>query len=241
LQAIKANNMEDNIKGAVRRALKNISRQHNQNNPKQKTTFLALEMTYESLCGTPQERIKQIREHLSGKAEQRKKEAEKKGVNYRGAEVRAAGKPMVLEGYAALYNEVTNLGSFEERIAPGAFAGRLEDDVRLLLNHEGAPLARTKNGTLKLEDDDKGLFYRAEIIDTQAGRDLYAMVQRGNITQSSFGFTIEEQEIDSDGVRVINKVGRLLDVSPVTYPAYEATEVHARKEGTTEELEDSAS
>jgi len=86
-------NEDRNIQGAVRRALKNISRQHNQNNPKRKTTFLALEMTFDSLCGTPKERIKQIRQHLSGQAEQRKKEAESNGVNYRGAELRAAGKP----------------------------------------------------------------------------------------------------------------------------------------------------
>lgn len=232
---------ERNIDGAVRRALKNISRQHNQSKPKEKVTAMSLRMTYESLCGTPQERIRQIREHLSGKAEQRKQVAESKGVMYRNAEVRAAAKPMMLEGYAALYNETTDMGSFREKIAPGAFAGRLEDDVRLLLNHDGAPLARTKNGTLQLEDDEKGLLYRAEIVDTQAGRDLYRMVKDGLISQSSFGFTIEEQEIDDDGVRVIRKIGRLLDVSPVTYPAYEATEVHARKKGTDQELEDTTS
>lgn len=232
---------DDNIMGAVRRALKNISRAHNNTKPKQRSTVHALEIAYSNLCGTPQERIRQIREHLSGRDQQRKQAAESKGVMYRNAEVRTAGKPMVLEGYAALYNEVTDLGNFREMIAPGAFAGRFEDDVRLLLNHDGAPLARTKNGTLKLDDDEKGLLYRAEIVDTQAGRDLYRMVKDGLITQSSFGFTIEEQDIDDDGVRVIRKVGRLLDVSPVTYPAYESTEVHARKKGTDQELEDTAS
>jgi HK97 family phage prohead protease len=219
---------QDSIMGAVRRALKNISRAHNATRSEQKTTAYALEIAYNNLPGTPKERIHQIRQHLRGELQIRKEAAERSGVKYRTSEVRAASKPMVLEGYAALYNEPTDLGAFREMIAPGAFAEVLEDDVRLLLNHDGAPLARTKNGTLELSDDDKGLLYRAELIDTQAGRDLYAMVQRGDITQSSFGFTIERQEIQEDGLRVITKVGRLLDVSPVTYPAYEATEVYAR-------------
>jgi len=231
--------MSNEISGAVKRALKNISQEHNRSAVGQKTTAYALQCVYSTLCGTEKERIQQLRKYLSGELEVRKTQAEQSGVMYRNAEVRAANKSMVLEGYAALYNEPTNLGPFREMIAPGAFEDVMQDDVRLLLNHDGAPLARTKNGTLELSDDERGLLYRAELIDTQAGRDLYAMVKRGDITQSSFGFTIEKQEIQEDGLRVITKVGRLLDVSPVTYPAYETTEVHARKAGTEQEHSDS--
>lgn len=147
----------------------------------------------------------------------------------RNATLRAGKKPMTLEGYAALYDEETVVGGQRERIERGAFDGRLEDDVRLLFNHDNnMPFARTTNGTLKLTTDERGLYYKANIIDTQAGRDLYAMVQRGDVTQSSFAFSISERSFD-DGVMVIEKVGQLYDVSPVTYPAYEATSVVARK------------
>lgn len=143
-------------------------------------------------------------------------------------EVRAA-QPMVLEGYAALFDEETDLGAFREVIARGAFDDVLNDDVRLLLDHEPPPLARTTNGTLQLSVDDKGLKYRAELVDTQAARDLYAMVKRGDINQSSFAFTIAEQEFDSNSeLRTVTKVARLFDVAPVTYPAYEQTTVVAR-------------
>ena len=147
----------------------------------------------------------------------------------RSATLRAGKKPMTLEGYAALYDEETVVGGQRERIQRGAFEGRLEDDVRLLFNHDNnMPFARTTNGTLKLSVDERGLYYKANVIDTQAGRDLYAMVQRGDVTQSSFAFSISERSFD-DGVMVIEKVGQLYDVSPVTYPAYEATSVVARK------------
>jgi len=136
---------------------------------------------------------------------------------------------MTLEGYAALYDEETVVGGQRERIERGAFEGRLEDDVRLLLNHDQTvPFARTTNGTLKLTADERGLYYKADVIDTQAGRDLYAMVKRGDISQSSFAFTIEKRRYD-DGVMVIEKVGTLYDVSPCAFPAYSQTSVTARK------------
>jgi len=136
---------------------------------------------------------------------------------------------MTLEGYAALYDEETVVGGQRERIERGAFEGRLDDDVRLLFNHDNnMPFARTTNGTLKLSLDENGLYYKADVIDTQAGRDLYAMVKRGDVSQSSFAFNISERRFE-EGVMVIEKVGQLYDVSPVTYPAYEATTVVARQ------------
>jgi HK97 family phage prohead protease/HK97 family phage major capsid protein len=152
-------------------------------------------------------------------------------VELRTAEVRAAGDDsLVIEGYAANFEQRTDLGYFKEEIARGAFDDVIEDDVRLLLNHEGAPMARTTNGTLELSIDDTGLKYRAALADTQDGRDLYKLIKRGDITQSSFAFTIAEQEWSEDrSTRTVTKMARLLDVSPVTYPAYPTTTVAARQ------------
>jgi len=152
-------------------------------------------------------------------------------IEIRTAEIRAAkdSESMIVEGYAAIYDDPTEITPhLTESISRGAFDEVLGDDVRLLLNHEGAPLARTTNGTLELTADERGLFYRAELSDTTAGRDLYTMIQRGDITQSSFAFIIGEERRDDANVRHVTRIARLLDVSPVSYPAYEATTVSAR-------------
>ena len=159
-------------------------------------------------------------------------------------EVRAQGDAdeLRVEGYAAVFNQETNLGFFREQIARGAFSDVMNDDVRLLLNHDGAPLARTTNQTLTLSVDDEGLRYEAILSDTTQGRDLYKMIQRGDITQSSFAFTIKGEEWDKEtNTRTITKVGRLLDVSPVTYPAYPQASVSARSkfEAMAEEVNES--
>ena len=150
-------------------------------------------------------------------------------VELRVMEVRAAEGERRIEGYAATFNDVTDLGYFREQIAVGAFDGHLADDVRLLINHTGVPLARTTNGTLRLSVDETGLRYEAQLADTQEGRDLYTLIKRGDISQSSFAFSIEEEAWDNKAnLRTVNKVGRLYDVSPVTYPAYATTTVAAR-------------
>jgi len=165
-------------------------------------------------------------------------------VEVRTMEVRAQGDAdeLRVEGYAAVFNQETNLGFFREQIARGAFSDVMNDDVRLLLNHDGAPLARTTNQTLTLSVDDEGLRYEAILSDTTQGRDLYKMIQRGDITQSSFAFTIKGEEWDKEtNTRTITKVGRLLDVSPVTYPAYPQASVSARSkfEAMAEEVNES--
>ena len=151
-------------------------------------------------------------------------------VELRTAEVRAAGDDaLVVEGYASNFDVEYDLGYFKETVARGAFDDVMQDDVRFLLNHTGAPLARTTNGTLELSVDDQGLKYRAALADTQDGRDLYKLIKRGDISQSSFAFSIEADTWSEDrSTRTITKVGRLLDVSSVTYPASPTASVYAR-------------
>ena len=130
-----------------------------------------------------------------------------------------------ITGHAAVFNQMSSdLGGFREIIAPDAFSDVLNDDVRALVNHDpNLLLARTSSGTLKLEQTEKGLSFGFDVPDTTYGRDLIISMERGDITQSSFAFTIEDDswETTEDGeVRTINKVKQLYDVSPVTYPAY---------------------
>ena len=151
-------------------------------------------------------------------------------VELRVSEVRAASDDtLTVSGYAAVFDDITDIGYFKERIARGAFEGVMQDDVRLLINHTGVPLARTTNGTLDLEVDDTGLRYTARLADTTEGRDLYKLIKRGDISQSSFAFTIADEDWDRKAnLRTITRMGALLDVSPVTYPAYPTTTVAAR-------------
>lgn len=146
---------------------------------------------------------------------------------YLPAELRTedAAQPTI-EGYGAIFNSFSDdLGGFVEKIAPGAFDGRLQDDVRALFNHdERYVLGRTTSGTLHLAVDDNGLHYKALPPDSQTIRDLVLEpMRRGDITQSSFSFTIldDDWQVENDRVlRTIHSVKRLYDVSPVTYPAY---------------------
>lgn len=144
-----------------------------------------------------------------------------------------------ITGYAAVFDTETVIGGkdwgFREKIAKGAFAEALKiSDVRALFNHEeDHVLGRVKAGTLRLSEDDYGLKVEIDPPDTQDARDLIVKMQRGDIDQMSFAFTMEGgvQIWDESGdipLRVIEKVGELLDVSVVTYPAYPETEAAAR-------------
>ena len=139
-------------------------------------------------------------------------------------------------GYAALFNSMSEeLYGFREIIDPGAFDQADISDVRALFNHDNnLLLARTKSGTLDLEIDGNGLRYEFEAPNTSYGKDLVELMKRGDVTQSSFGFTIasdgEYWEV-RDGempIRHITRVQKLYDVSPVTYPAYPDTSVAVR-------------
>lgn len=157
------------------------------------------------------------------------KDAEKRTMGT--IEVREAeGDEMILEGYAAVFNSETDLGHFREVIKPGAFDDVMDNDVRALINHDpNLVLGRTKNGTLELSQDERGLKYRVKLGGQQYAKDFYESVKRGDISQSSFAFTIDKQSWNEERtVRSVDKVRQLLDVSPVTYPAYAAATVQAR-------------
>ena len=130
-------------------------------------------------------------------------------------ELRVDGDKPTVVGYGAVFNSMSNdLGGFREFISPKAFEGRLKDDVRFLINHEGMPLARTINGTLRLSVDEKGLRYEADMPNTSTARDLMELLKNGTINQSSFAFTVEEDSWEvKDGmnIRTIDKVSTLFD------------------------------
>jgi len=144
------------------------------------------------------------------------------------------GKRMII-GYAAKFNSITELtkGVFEQ-IAPGAFDNDvLKQDVRALFNHDpNFVLGRTASGTLKLSVDEIGLKYHITPPDTEQARSLMESINRGDISQSSFGFKVGKDIWEERGngtyQRTIQKVERLFDISPVTYPAYEETSVALR-------------
>ena len=151
--------------------------------------------------------------------------AEVRTFDVQDLELRMDGDKPTVVGYGAVFNSESNdLGGFREYIAPGAFDGRLEDDVRFLINHDAnLVLARTTNGTLRLSVDEKGLRYEADMPNTSTARDLMELLKNGTISQSSFAFTVEEDSWEvKDGmnIRTIDKVSQLYDVSSVTYPAY---------------------
>ncbi|PHM31295.1 HK97 family phage prohead protease [Xenorhabdus innexi] len=155
-------------------------------------------------------------------------------------EVRAdtqENQPTRIVGYGSVFNSRSEpLWGFREIIKPGAFDEVLNDDVRGLFNHDpNFILGRSTSGTLALSVDDTGLCYDITAPDTQTIRDLVlAPMQRGDITQSSFAFRVardgEHWYEDEEGVviREITQFSRLFDVSPVTYPAYQAADSAVR-------------
>jgi len=146
----------------------------------------------------------------------------------------ANGCKKKIGGYAARFNSMSqDLGGFTERIAPGAFAkSLLTADVRCLFNHDAnIVLGRTLSKTLRLIEDEFGLMYECDMPDTQMARDMVmAPIERGDVSECSFGFyTIHDswETIEGRQVRTLHEC-ELLDVSPVTYPAYKSTDVSAR-------------
>lgn len=149
------------------------------------------------------------------------------------AELREEGEGEIV-GYAAVFNQPSeDLGGFVEVIEPGAFRDVLDDDVRALFNHDSNyVLGRNRAGTLGLAEDDRGLESRIKPPATQWANDLLVSMRRGDVDQMSFGFSVETDDWKKDeaGIvrRTIKKIGRLYDVSVVTFPAYPQTTVAVR-------------
>lgn len=129
----------------------------------------------------------------------------------------------IITGYAALWGVKYDMGGYQEVIQRGALDGVDFLQCRLLYNHDqNLLLASAKSGTLTVRADSKGLFYRAELPDTPTGKEVAELLARGDLSHSSWGFTIASggKQWSNDGtVLTITKVGRLLDVAPVVYPA----------------------
>jgi hypothetical protein len=149
------------------------------------------------------------------------------------------GMPKEIGGIAAVVNSVTDLGYFEEVITPGAFDYALsrEYDIRCLFNHEAELiLGRTKADTCKVFVNADGNLEYTWVPDYENPTHMSVVrsIMRGDITQSSFAFTIKEQtwtdstKYGTMGKRTITMIDELFDVSPVTYPAYSETEADAR-------------
>lgn len=148
-------------------------------------------------------------------------------------ELRAKGDKKKAVGYAAVFNQSTRIGSwFDEVIAPGAFASAISDgDIRALINHDtGRIIGRTTAGTLILTEDETGLRAEIDLPDTTDGRDLAVSLDRGDITGMSFGFSIVREEWDESGDMPKRTIleANLFEVSPVTFPAYEGTDIAMR-------------
>lgn len=147
-------------------------------------------------------------------------------------EVRNENDNTVIEGYAARFDDETVIGGqFAERVARGAFEGADMSNTVALFNHDwNMPLARVGKG-LELSVDEVGLRYRFELGEQSYAKDLAENIRMGNVSTSSFGFTVSDDEWerrDGMNLRTINSVGTLFDVSPTTQGAYPTTEVAIR-------------
>ncbi len=155
------------------------------------------------------------------------------------AEVRAEQEEMIIEGYALVFDEPTDIG-FIEVIDRGALDNCDMTDVCLKYNHEDTYLimARTRNKSLELEVDNHGLKIRARLIDTQSNRDVYKSIQAGLLDKMSFAFIVSDANwdtVDGQDIRHITGISKLFDVSVVDVPAYDQTEVYARSKEAVEQ------
>ena len=168
------------------------------------------------------------------------KELERRSYNF---EIRAedTDDEKIITGRPIVYNSKTDMGYFDEIIESGALNGTNLNDVRFLVNHDRSmiPLARSRrnngNSTMKLSVDMQGMnidFIKLDTENNTTARALYSAVERGDITGMSFMFSIDDEEwenLESDHpTRHIKKISSVVEISAVTWPAYEATEIFAR-------------
>ncbi|OXS67514.1 peptidase U35 [Lysinibacillus sp. KCTC 33748] len=173
------------------------------------------------------------------------KQKEIRTLDIQGLQTRSQGdsESNVIEGYAAVFNSPTDIGgTFTEVIEPGAFAEAIvsNEDIRALFNHDwNNVLGRTKSGTLRLSEDAKGLKFEVDLPNTTLARDLSESLKRGDISQCSFGFIPTGESWDWEPeipVRTINSV-ELHEISVVSIPAYEDTEVSLRSKEANKSIE----
>jgi len=164
---------------------------------------------------------------------------------FEGMEIRSSEDDRkIVEGYATTYNQPYELWrdkdmTVMEQIDPQAFAETDMADVIMQYDHEGRVFARIGNGTLRLESDEHGLKVTADLGGTEIGRQLYEEIAGGYTNKMSFGFTVTGEEKkrskDADGhvtiLRTITRIGKLYDVSAVSLPANDATEISSRTIG----------
>ena len=158
-------------------------------------------------------------------------------VAYSNLELRAAPDGKTLVGYAAVFDSPSEPLPWTEFVRRGAFTKTIKDgaDVRLLIDHEGVPLARTKSGTLSLSEDEIGLRIEAMLDENNPdAAKVMSALRRGDLSQMSFAFqTVKDSWSDDKRTRELKEV-RLYDVSVVTYPAYEETVAELRNRNSTQ-------
>lgn len=149
-------------------------------------------------------------------------------------ETREENNERIIEGYFAVFNSNYDIApGMSESVAPGAFRNTLAGDIRALVNHDTTlVLGRTTARTLELSEDERGLWGRIRVNPNDSDAvNLYERVKRGDVSQCSFGFDVldEETEFREDGsVHWTIKEVKLYEVSCVTFPAYESTNIDAR-------------
>lgn len=153
-----------------------------------------------------------------------------KNMEIRALQTLEKSEDNVVEGYALKFNkESRDLGGFVETISPDALADTDLTDVRCFLDHDSSKLlGRTSSGTLELTVDDIGLYFRCTLPNTSTGRDAMELVKRGDLNQCSFGFTVASHKWTKDnGIikRSITKIKSLIEISLVSIPAYDDTDV----------------
>ena len=136
----------------------------------------------------------------------------------------------MVEGYASTFEPYKLLTiddvDYYERIEPTAFDGADLTDVVFRVDHEGRVYARTSAGTVSLWTDEHGLGQRTDLSKTQAARELFADIEAGNYPKMSFAFTVAEDHFDmATHTRIIDRIDKVFDVSPVSFPANPTTEL----------------
>ena len=163
-----------------------------------------------------------------------------KGIQYRDMSMTALDDSKVVNGYATTFNEPYVLWEDEkmrilEQVDSRAFENADMSDVIMQYDHRGHVFARIRNNTLQVRTDERGLFITADLGGTEIGRQLYEEIKGGYTDKMSFAFTVTGENVDrrtENGMRIITRtitdIGKLYDVSAVSIPANNGTDISAR-------------